>query len=227
MLNSNSNEKTVYTLIYDKAKAKQLCEDCDKKFAEDFNEFLLETKADYKKHKIGLVVSLTICVISLVLAITHKINPCPLVISIAGAFFSFLASVIFGILIGGTPDVIESRSEDLTYNEREYAYPNLGKVYKAVGDGVILSVEIEGCVASRHYETCTINYKTEDNKPGRIYFFMDIEKSFDITEIEVDLVENVIRHPISVDEKNFKLFSESPTADNLMSKALNDLKKRV
>lgn len=213
MSNTNTNEKTVYTLIYDKAKAKQLCEDCDKKFAEDFNEFLLATKADCKKYKIGLVVSLTICMVALVLAVTHKINPCPLVISIASVVFSFFASLWFAIFICETKESVESRSEDLTYNLGDYAYPNLGMVYKAVGDGEILSVETESCVATRSYETCTINYKTEDNKPGRIYFFMDIEKSFDVTEIEVDLVENVIRHPISVDEKNFKLISGSQSGE--------------
>lgn len=212
MSNTSSNEKTIYTLIYDKAKAKQLCDDCDKKFAEDFAEYVAEAKTDCKKYKVGLIVSLTICVIALVLAITHKINPCPPVISIASAVFSFLASLVFGILIGGTKEGVESKSEDLAHNIRDYAYPNLGKVYKAVGGGEILSVEISEN-KNTDYDTCTINYKTEDDRPDKIWFFMDTKKSFDVTGIEVDLIENVVRHPISADEKNFKLVSESQSGE--------------
>lgn len=212
MSNTNTNEKTIYTLIYDKAKARELCDDCDKKFAEDFAEYVAEAKEDCKKYKIGLIVSLTICVVSLVLAITHKINPCPPVISIASAVFSFLAFLVFCILISGTKEGIESRSEDLAHNIRDYAYPNLGKVYKAVGDGEILSVEISEN-KNTDYDTCTINYKTEDNRPGKIWFFMETKRSFDVTEIEVDLIENAVRHPISVNERNFKLVPESPVKE--------------
>lgn len=208
MSNTNNNEKTIYALIYDKAKAKQLCDDCDKKFTEDFAEYVSEAKADCKKYKIGFIISLTICVVSLVLAISHKINPCPPVISIVSAAFSFLVLLVSCFLIIGIKEGVASRSEDLAHNFRDYAYPNLGKVYKAVGDGEILSVEISEN-KNTDYDTCTINYKTQDNRPGKIWFFMETEKSFDVTEIEVDLIENTVRHPISINERNFKLIPES------------------
>ena len=58
-----------------------------------------------------------------------------------------------------------------------------------------------------------MNYITEDGKPGSLRFSMGVVESFDISEVEVDLEAEVIRRPIRIDEKNFKIVSGSHTGE--------------
>lgn len=209
---TEKDDKTVYNLVYDKEKAKELKIKCDAEFAEDYADELKDTRKEHKIFKVCSVVCFVFCILSataLILSIKNSVTAGIVASGIVLAL-SVIGFILFALLCSCEKEWIRKVTRDYKFNRNGYAYPILVQFYNLVGEGEVLSVNVSDYQTSA---TFRFTYKTEGGEIVYNSFSMRAVRAYDVTKTEIDLAEVVIRFPERIWDRNFEIVDKKESKE--------------